>query len=108
MDLLNYIDAEDLSEFIEPIVQNNMVDDRLVAFPWYTNLGGMYYRADLLRKYGFAEPPRTWDELRNMSRTIVDGEKGTGLWGYATQLKVCRRVSVLPSPVLSPYCPQFV
>src|ERR687887_21781 len=62
-------------EHIESIVQNNTVNGKLVAIPWYTDFGLLYYRKDLLEKYGFNKPPETWDELEQMAKKIMDGEK---------------------------------
>jgi trehalose/maltose transport system substrate-binding protein len=63
-------------EHVESIVQNNTVNGKLIAIPWYTDFPMLYYRKDLLEKYGFNKPPETWDELEQMSKKIMDGEKG--------------------------------
>jgi len=70
-------DPETLANFI--------VDGKLVAAPYHTNVGILYYRTDLLKKYGFREPPVTWDELERMALRIQQGERAAGnrdFWGY--------------------------
>jgi trehalose/maltose transport system substrate-binding protein len=62
-------------QHIEGIIQNNTVGGKLVAIPWYTDFGMLYYRTDLLTKYSFTKPPETWDELEQMAKKIQDGEK---------------------------------
>lgn len=62
----------------ETIVENNTVDGRLIAMPWFADFGMLYYRTDLIEKYGFAGPPATWDELEEQARTIMEGERAEG------------------------------
>ena len=57
------------------IVENNTVDGVLVGMPWFTDAGLLYYRSDLLEKYGFEAPPATWAELEEQAQTIMDGER---------------------------------
>ncbi len=61
-------------EFFERIQENNTVDGALVGLPWFTDAGLLYYRTDLLEKYGFEGPPVTWQELTDMATTIQEGE----------------------------------
>ncbi len=64
-------------EFFERIQENNTVDGALVGLPWFTDAGLLYYRTDLLEKYGFEAPPVTWQELTDMATTIAEGESAT-------------------------------
>jgi trehalose/maltose transport system substrate-binding protein len=57
------------------IVQNNTIDGKLVGMPWFADFGILYYRTDLLQKYGIAAPPTTWDELEEQARRVVEGER---------------------------------
>src|ERR1700726_112828 len=64
------------------------VDNKLVAMPYRADLGLLYYRTDLLRQYGYREPPRTWDELEIMAARIQTGERAKGkkqFWGFVWQ-----------------------
>lgn len=86
IDLTPYVD--NLDAHFPAIVQNNTVDGKLVGIPWFTDAGLLYYRTDLLEKYGYDGPPATWSELTEMAGTIQEGERGEGLsdfWGYVWQ-----------------------
>jgi trehalose/maltose transport system substrate-binding protein len=59
-----------------------------VAIPHHAYIGVLYYRPSLLRKYGYAVPPKTWDELEKMAARIQAGERSKGqkdFWGYVWQ-----------------------
>jgi trehalose/maltose transport system substrate-binding protein len=64
------------------------VDNRLVAMAYRPDIGLLYYRTDLLRQYGYPEPPSTWDELERMAARIQAGERTKGkkqFWGFVWQ-----------------------
>lgn len=89
IDLAEHIDQEVIDQHFETIVQNNTLDDRLVAMPWFTDAGLLYYRADLLEKYG-KQPPTTWQELTDTAREIQEGERDEGndrMLGFVFQAK---------------------
>ncbi|MBK7985038.1 MAG: ABC transporter substrate-binding protein [Candidatus Competibacteraceae bacterium] len=69
------------------IIQNNTIDGKLVAMPWFTDAGLLYYRKDLLEKHG-AKPPQTWQELTDTAKKIQDAERTAGndkMWGFVWQ-----------------------
>ncbi|WP_144096610.1 ABC transporter substrate-binding protein [Croceicoccus sediminis] len=71
------------------LVANNLVDGRFVAVPWFTDAGVLYYRKDMLAKYGFT-PPETWQDLTRIAAAIQQAEREAGngrMWGYVFQGK---------------------
>ena len=72
------------------IIKNNTVSGRLIAMPWFTDAGLLYYRKDLLSKYG-EKVPSTWEELAVTAKKVQDAErKAAGndkMWGYVFQGK---------------------
>ncbi|MBC7478806.1 MAG: ABC transporter substrate-binding protein [Pseudorhodobacter sp.] len=68
------------------IIQSQTVNGKLVALPIFTDAPALYYRKDLLEKYGVAVPT-TWDELTVAAQKIQDGEKADhpDFWGYVWQ-----------------------
>lgn len=88
IDLYDYGAREVADEHFPAIIENNTVDGHLVGIPWFTDAGLLYYRTDLLEKYGYDGPPATWPELTEMAKKIQDGERQGGnpdFWGFVWQ-----------------------
>ena len=87
VDLKPYF-ANEVSLQFPGIAAGYTVDNKLVALAYRVDIGLLYYRTDLLRQYGYREPPRTWDELEGMAARIQAGERAKGkkqFWGYVWQ-----------------------
>lgn len=64
-------------EHFPSIIESQTANGKLVAIPFYTDAPALYYRTDLLEKYGVAVPA-TWAELTAAAQTIQDGERARG------------------------------
>ena len=87
--LNDYYASEDemmnaLEDFLPGPVEADLIDGTLWALPAYTDAQFLYYRQDLLEKYGF-EPPQTWEELKTQAQTIMEGEADPTLQGFSYQ-----------------------
>ncbi len=88
VDLYQYGAKDLVAAHFPAIVENNTVDGKLIGMPWYTDAGLLYYRSDLLKKYGYDAPPATWEELQEMAAAIQKGERAAGkadFWGFVWQ-----------------------
>jgi trehalose/maltose transport system substrate-binding protein len=87
VDLKPYF-ANEVSLQFPAITASYTVDNKLVAMAYHPDIGLLYYRTDLLRQYGYREPPKTWDELEIMAARIQAGERAKGkkqFWGFVWQ-----------------------
>jgi trehalose/maltose transport system substrate-binding protein len=85
VDLQTYF-ASELSSEDPEFIQSYKVHGKVVAMPEQPlGVQVLIYRTDLLAKYGYKTPPRTWDELEKMAGRIQTGERANGkkdFWGF--------------------------
>ena len=84
IDLKPYFAAE-LPSIDPGVLAAYTIDGKLTGIPYHPNSSVLYYRVDLLKKYGYSAPPRTWDELEQMALKIQKGERAGGnkdFWGF--------------------------
>lgn len=96
VDLKKYFKEDEIAKFFPRIIANNTVNDKLASLPWFTDAGILYYRKDLLEKYGANEPPQTWEELAEVAKKIQEGERAAGkpdFQGFVFQGKASESVT---------------
>lgn len=90
----NLVDLTDptkdvIGEHFPSVVTALSVDGKLLAMPMESDGALLFYRKDLLEKYG-KQPPKTWDEMTATAKEIQDKERAAGnpdMWGYLFQGK---------------------
>ena len=101
LDLEKYFTNAERNEYFKGAIETVTYKDKLVGVPWYMDGALLYYRKDLLDKYGF-KPPKYWKELTEQAQTILEKEKNSKLNGFVWQGKqaevlVCNLVDFLGS-----------
>lgn len=85
VDLQPYF-ASEISGEDPAFLESYRVHGKVVAMPEQPlGMQVLIYRTDLLTKYGYKTPPRTWDELEKMAARIQAGERAQGkknFWGF--------------------------
>ena len=79
--------ADVIGDHFPSIVESQTVNGRLVALPFFTDAPALYYRTDLLSKHG-RSVPRTWQELTETAKYVMDRERAEGnsdMWGFVFQ-----------------------
>ena len=86
LDLTPQFGAGEQKKFLPGPIQANTFGERIYGLPAFLDAGLLYYRMDLLDKYGFG-PPKTWDEMLAQGQKIIEGEGDPDLHIYSAQFK---------------------
>ncbi len=86
LDLTPFLTPGELAPHFPAAVETATYNGRIWAIPWIMNAGLLYYRADLLAKYGL-QPPETFAELVAQVRQVQAGEQDPRLDGFLWQGK---------------------
>jgi multiple sugar transport system substrate-binding protein len=70
-------------DYLEGPLGSVQYEGKIWGVPWFTDAGMFYLRKDLLEESGFSEPPKTWDEMKEMAEK-VRRDAGTR-YGYVFQ-----------------------
>jgi multiple sugar transport system substrate-binding protein len=77
-------DQVDMSRYLKPVVETANYRDRLYAVPSSSDGSMLYYRKDLLAKVG-AQPPKTWDEMKQICAKVSALPEAAGASCFAGQ-----------------------
>lgn len=77
----DYFSEEELAEYIPGFLAAAQVSGSTYAIPLYIDGIHLFYRADLLEKYGF-DVPTTWEALIAQAEAITEGEANPDLAGF--------------------------
>ena len=86
LDVTPRLAPDELAAHFPAAVEAGTWDGRTWALPWFMNVGLLYYRTDLLRRYHL-DPPATRAEMLEQIRIIRGGERNPKLEGYLWQGK---------------------
>ncbi len=83
-----FLPVDQRADFFSGAIQACTFRGKIYGVPFWTSGGLLYYRKDLLQKYGF-DPPTTWEDLVVQADAIVRGEieDTPALKGYSGQFK---------------------
>lgn len=93
-DLTPYFDQATQDKYLPGTIQTATYNDKLVAFPWFTNASALFYRKDVLDQLG-VEPPTTyqgWIDLQSKVQGVNEVQY-TGVFQAAlSEALVCNWV----------------
>ena len=69
-DLSDRFAERERNRFLPAPIEADTYQGKIYGVPWYTDAGMLYYRSDLLEENGFSEPPRTYDQLKDIARQV--------------------------------------
>ena len=57
-------------KYFDGIWETNVIDNKVFGIPWYIDTRVMYYRKDVFERAGYQNPPKTWNELYDLTKKI--------------------------------------
>ncbi len=91
VDLTSLLDANEMDDYVEGMVTACTYKGKIWAYPYFMNLGLLFYRKDLITRNGFTTADfDTWAELNTTANAILGNASeqalNADLVGYVTQL----------------------
>lgn len=95
---LEKIDRDKLGQFNREVINSLKYNDELYAIPWYATSAITIYNKELYEKAGYSTPPKTYERLAKISRTI---KEKTGAYAFMptitendTMLKILNKYGI--------------
>src|SRR5215207_1782865 len=92
IDLSDRFSESSQQEYLPGSVEAITFGGKPYGLPWFTDTGLLYYRKDLLQKSGYKSAPKTWDELKKMTKKVrseSDIKFGFVFQGAKSEAGVC-------------------
>jgi ABC-type glycerol-3-phosphate transport system substrate-binding protein len=67
---------EDRADFFPVALDTVSYDGEIYALPYLVHNSVLYYRTDLFEAAGITEPPKTWEEYREVAKQLTDADAG--------------------------------
>ncbi|MHA2002014.1 MAG: extracellular solute-binding protein [Promethearchaeota archaeon] len=81
------IPTSEMNNFYGGMVDSSTYNGKYYAYPYFMNLGVLFYRADLLAANGITVSSiATWEGFKTAANTILDNTTNPDLTGYVGQL----------------------
>jgi len=97
LDLTERMSTEELAQFSPKDIAGGIYEGKLYRIPMRSDVGMLYYRADLLKKAGL-KPPESFPDLVKIFQTLK--QQGKVQWGYLWQGKQYEGLSAMFVEVL--------
>lgn len=79
----SYIDASVRDQYIDTMLTAYTINGQTYGLPFMADVCAMYYREDLLSKYG-CSVPTSYDEIAAASQAIMEKEENSDLYGWGS------------------------
>jgi len=74
-DLTDDLEANEMDDYFGGMVDSCTYDEKVWAYPYFMNLGVMFYRKDIIERNGFTISDfATWDDFKDNTNDILDNE----------------------------------
>lgn len=87
VDMTNLLEDGELDDYVDAMVDSCTYNGKVWAYPYFMNIGSLYYRKDLLDAQGYTSESDfdTWAELKTAANDVLEASSNDDLVGYVAQ-----------------------